>query len=87
MLHGNVCDYCDQNFSCGVLQTAMEIMASEARDDAARERVLAFKNKVEGYGYSYPISEKRCWLHDKRPAVEELVQEAKALIDDMRASR
>jgi hypothetical protein len=84
----SVCDLCGQNYSCGVLKTAIEILDKEsgsAPDTYSRELFKNFKLKLARFGYHYPASDTMCWLNDKRPVVNDLVREAMGLIEEVRS--
>lgn len=88
--HGksSVCDFCDQNYSCGVLKTALEVLDQESRiscDLYSRDLFLNFTRKLEKYGYHYPDSHQLCWLNDKRTFLYDLVNEATRLINEVRS--
>ena len=46
-----------------------------------------FKARLEQLGYSYPVSNELCWLHDKKPVVRDLIDEAARFIEEVRVRR
>ena len=86
----NACDFCNQNYPCGTLKAAIEILSKEsetANNTYSRELTREFLDKLSHYGYHFPVSDKMCWLNDKRPIVNDLVREATRLIEEVRTRR
>ncbi len=79
-----VCSFCNENFSCGVLKTAIEILeweSNKSSNEEFHEAFRIFRDKVSKYGYRYPTSDRYCELHGQRDLIQKLTTEASDLID------
>jgi len=82
-----ICKFCEENFSCGVLKTSMEVLHGEAERSqypGAGKLAEEFEHKILSYGFNYRKANKYCSLHGKRNLVQDLASEASDLIDLVR---
>ncbi len=75
----NACQFCDQNFACGVLKTAMEILSKDEHmgtSTKALDAIEKLRQKVEASGFNFPDSKTLCSLHDRPEEIAKLIGES-----------
>jgi hypothetical protein len=61
----NSCDFCPQNYGCGVLKTALQVLSSYEQycnEASFMMRLEEIRRDLQESGYSYPVGEKACAL-------------------------
>jgi hypothetical protein len=78
------CDECARNFECGVLFSALTILAKHeaiTKSEECRRVYEEFVKKVKALGYGYPYGSTYCRLRNDKRHIRKLLDEAIELND------